>query len=122
MRQPLAYARGTVPVTGKEVWRPKCYPVTPRSFDKAHLSRRQESNLLATRSHNSFTDYRRPIRPLRAGIRAKPIDATKGKERATPQLKDILKLERPARPKNPSLFCVRIFGSGNIRSRKTIDA
>jgi hypothetical protein len=31
-------------------------------------------------------------------------------------------LERPARPKNPSLFCIRIFGSGNIRSRKTIDA
>src|SRR6266498_5697984 len=40
----------------RRFWRPKCYPVTPRSFDKAHLSRRQESNLLATRSHNSFTD------------------------------------------------------------------
>jgi hypothetical protein len=48
-------------------------------------------------SHNSFTDYRRPIRPLRVSIRAQIaqiIGATKAKERATLQHL----LERPAQP------------------------
>src|SRR5262245_43024823 len=54
-------------------WRPKCYPVTPHSHHKAHVSRRQESNLLATHSHSSFTDYRQPIWRLRGDrSRVKP--------------------------------------------------
>ena len=49
----------------------------------------------------SFTGYRRSIRPLRAGIRVKPIDATKGEERATPQPKDIFEAGAARSTKKP---------------------
>jgi hypothetical protein len=57
----------------------------------------------------SFTDYRRSIRPLRAGIRVEITDATKSKDRATLQPKDIFKAEAARSTKKPFVILYSDF-------------